>query len=200
MEKLTSLPTPELFASTYKDHVLYVAKADENVIVTNNGEWMPVTKHSAELAAKTTEIETLKSQLELTTTENKKLVKEFKDVDGFKERVDKLEAEKSEALRTLESTKKSYTIKEAVKDAYRDLGVQAKYLDYVISKEHPEIDKVELKDGKFVIAEDKIKTLKDNYKEVIGTVTVKGFVPGNGKVNDDNEPSSFAEEFKDKFH
>jgi hypothetical protein len=161
---------------------------------------MPVTKHSAELAAKTTEIETLKSQLELTTTENKKLVKEFKDVDGFKERVDKLEAEKSEALRTLESTKKSYTIKEAVKDAYRDLGVQAKYLDYVISKEHPEIDKVELKDGKFVIAEDKIKTLKDNYKEVIGTVTVKGFVPGNGKVNDDNEPSSFAEEFKDKFH
>lgn len=144
---------------------------------------MPVTKHSAELAAKTTEIETLKSQLELTTTENKKLVKEFKDVDGFKERVDKLEAEKSEALKTLESTKKSYTTKEAVKDAYRDLGVNAEYLDYVIGKENPELEKVELKEGKFILDAEKVKTLKEKYKAVIGITTVKGFNPDNGNVD-----------------
>ncbi len=202
MEKLTTLPTQEELETTYKDQVLYIAKPDENVIVTNNGEWMPVTKHTSELAGKTAEIEALKTQIESTSTELKTLKKEFKDIDGFKEKVEKLEAEKTETLKKLEDAQKLFTIKEAVKDSYRELGVQPKYIDFVVSKEHPELDKVELKDGKFVIDEEKTKTLKETYKEVIGEIKTAGWTPAKGDSDDKDKdkPKGFLDEFKDSFH
>jgi uncharacterized protein YPO0396 len=144
---------------------------------------MPVDKHNAEMTAKKLEIENLKSQKDSTDAELTKLKKEFKDVEGFSDAIKKLQTENAEKDKVLESTKKSYTIKEAVKDAYRDLGVNAEYLDYVIGKENPELEKVELKEGKFVIDTEKVKTLKEKYKAVIGITTVKGFTPDNGNID-----------------
>lgn len=198
MQKLTSIPT-----SLADGQVLYLATPEENVIVTNNGEWMPTTKHTAELTAKTAEIETLKTQIDNTSKELTSLKKEFKEVDGFKEKIEKLEADKKEMESKIELVKKTSTTLEAVKDYYsQTVGVNAKYLKSFINEQHPDLSTVVLDaNGKFALPEDKVKEIRTNYPEIIGEIKTKGWTPENPDPSSTNdEPKSFAEEFKDKFH
>jgi hypothetical protein len=194
MEKLQSLPTQEELNSKYKDHVIYLAKPDENVIVANDGSWMPKSK----LDEKQEEIKTLKESIQSTSAELTKLKNEAKDLDTVKATITKLEGEKAEMEKRLTLVTKTA----ALRESYIGIGVDPEFVDFVIGKEHPDINAVTLNEkGKFVLAEDKIKSIKENksYAKVIGKIVIEGSDPHKGDPDKD-KPKTFMDEFKDAFH
>lgn len=184
MEKI-SLPQADglgAFLEQHKDKVFYVASPDENIIVSNNGEWIPKETFDKKLKKKSDEIEALEGLMDSNKSELEALRVKLKDSSEVEETIQKLETEKQGMQQKLANTNKIF----ALKEAYGLLGIKRNYLDFVVSKEHPDLSKVELNEkGEFNIPEDHSKTLKESYKEIIGEFKLKGIKPNAGDDTDD---------------
>jgi sulfur carrier protein ThiS len=189
MEKVTLAQLQES-PDKYKDVVIYAAKADESVIVANNGEWIPKSKFDDERNQMKTLENQIKDRDKVIEEKDKTILSQAKKM----EKVPELEKEASEAKAkvkeeaearakaqeehksALEAEKKKYAIKESLRDA----GVQPKYLDFVLSQQFPDLSAIELKDGKFSLPEDNKKVITETYKEIIGEIKIEGDGHANG--------------------
>jgi len=155
-----------------------IHKEDEEPVITNNGEWIPKEKFNNKLD----EIKQLKKELGEVQTKLTDLSTTAQDAKTWKEKVEALTAElntnKTEAVKRETNITKKFALMEALRTS------GAKYPELLSAKFN--LDELELDGEKIKGFEDKLKPLKESFKDLFGEVSFKsGKGSGNGEPNID---------------
>jgi sulfur carrier protein ThiS len=208
MEKVTLAQLQES-PDKYKDVVIYTAKADENVIVANNGEWIPKSKFDDErgqLKKQQTDLEnqikTLQEANSATDKELKKLAKAAEGNEALTKQIEELQTKRKEdsdnwtkekeALnQKYELDKKALHLKENLLNA----GVGDPKARDILAKDF-DLSKLEIdSDGKIKGFDDMLKPLKENkaFAGMFGETKFEGNPHNHGNPNQ-NDGQLFTED------
>jgi hypothetical protein len=176
------------------DNKLFLHKETDNVIISNNGEWLP----SSKLEEKKTIIESLKTELSELKPKVEALKKDAGDKEEFEKKVneltlamDKTQVERDENERKIaEQITKKFKFRETLSNNF---DVNPNYLDFIESKF--KVDELPYENEKFLGLEEKINPLKEKFTEVFGTKEYRGESPSGG---DSGTPSNKILELEKK--
>jgi len=154
-----------------KGEKVFLHKENENVVITNNGEWIPKAKfNELNEQLKSEKLITANGIKELETL--KKSVGNNVELQGTIDKM-KLDAEESKAKNDLrfDNTNKTFLLQEAL-EASGAVRSNAKLLLREIA-----LDKVEIEDGKIKDVETLLKPVMETHKTLFGEVILKGEDP-----------------------